>query len=472
MNAASSIAYELARRDLIQFSLLTMKNYSPSWHHRLLARKLEAVERGEIDRLMVFMPPRHGKSELVSVRFPAWCLGRNPDKRLICSSYSFPLARRFSRQVRENILSDRFGQVFPQCTLKSDVRAVDAWETTMGGGLISVGVGGSITGMGGDLIDIDDPIKNQEQAESAVYREKVKDWYRSTLYTRLEKGGRVIITLTRWHEDDLAGWLLEEMSQGGDQWDILSLPAVAEENEEYRQEGQALWPEKYNQESLCKMEKAVGSRVWNALYQQRPAPDSGDIFKREWWQFYDTAPVCDNYFQSWDMTFKDTDGSDFVVGQVWGVKGANRYLIDQIRGRMDFVSTVRAVEGLSAQYPQATAKYVEDKANGTAVISMLKSKIVGLIPVEPRGSKISRAYAVSPLIEAGNVWLKRGASYTGELIEECTSFPNGAHDDQVDAMTQALGVSGKKVEPAFAATGARTANNFNSFINKSALRGY
>lgn len=471
MNIASSIAYELARRDLIQFSLLTMKNYSPNWHHRLLARKLEAVERGEIDRLMVFMPPRHGKSELVSVRFPAWCLGRNPSNRMICSSYSFPLARRFSRQVRDNVLTDRFGVMFPECQLKSDVRAVDAWETTSGGGLISVGVGGSITGMGGDLIDIDDPIKNQEQAESAVYREKVKDWYRSTLYTRLERGGKVILTLTRWHEDDLAGWLLDEMNQGGDQWDVLCLPAVAEEDEQYREAGQALWSDKYNKDQLDKMQRAVGSRVWNALYQQRPAPDSGDIFKREWWRFYDTFPLCDYYFQSWDMTFKGTDCSDYVVGQVWGVKGTNRYLIDQVRGRMDFVASVQAVRNLSAQYPQAEAKYVEDKANGPAVINALHSEISGIIPVTPNGSKTARAYAVTPQIESGNVYLPRKKWVDG-LIEESTSFPNGAHDDQVDALTQALSQSGKRAVPSAGASGARTANNFNSFMNKSALRGY
>lgn len=469
----SDLAFEMARRNLIQFSILTMKSYAPNWHHRELARKLEAVERGDIKRLMVFMPPRHGKSELVSVRFPAWYLGKNPDKRVIGSSYSANLASKFGRQARDLLKDERYQLCFRNTRLKEDSKAADRWDIEGGGGYLAVGVGGSVTGFGGDIIMIDDPVKNQEDADSQTYREKVKDWYRSTLYTRLEKDGAIVLTLTRWHEDDLAGWLLEEMKNGGERWDIIDFPAIAEEDEKHRPLGAPLWEDKYSLSTLDKIKTAVGSRVWNALYQQRPAPDSGNIFKREWWRFYDHLPELDYMFQSWDMAFQGTDSSDYVVGQVWGVKGADRYLIDQFRSRMDFVATVKAVENMTAKYPGATAKYVEDKANGPAVISTLKGSIQGIIPVNPHASKTSRAYAVQPIIEAGNVWLKRGAQFTEQLIEEATVFPSGKHDDQVDAMTQALSQSGKRQTPSAAASGTiRQSTNFNNYVNKSGLKRY
>lgn len=468
----SDIAFEMARRDLIQFSILTMKKYAPNWHHRALARKLEDVESGRIKRLMVFMPPRHGKSELVSVRFPAWFLGRNPDKRVIGSSYSSELAVKFGRQARDILKDEKYQRCFPAISLKDDSKAANRWDVDGGGGYQAVGVGGSTTGFGGHLIMIDDPIKNMEEAQSETYRAKVKEWYQSTLYTRLEKEGAIVLTLTRWHEDDLAGWLLNEMANGGEQWDIISFPAVAEDDEEFRSQGQPLWEDKYNLEALIRMKTAVGSRVWNALYQQRPAPDSGAIFHREWWRFYDVLPQCDSFFQSWDFTFEDADTSDYVVGQVWGIKGADRYLVDQFRERMDFVASIRAIKNMSEKYPQATAKYIEKKANGAAIISALKSEIQGLIPVTPKESKTARAYAVSPIIEAGNVFLKRGAKFTEELIEEATVFPNGKHDDMVDAMTQALTHGGKHAVPAAATTGARQVNKLSGYVNKSQLKGY
>lgn len=472
MLSKHEIAFELARRRLIQFSILTNKKYMPSWHHRVLAHELEELVTGNNDRLIVTMPPRHGKSELVSVRFPAFFLGHNPHNRVISTSYSYPLARKFSRQVRQIALSDTFRTLFPACQIKPDVRSVDMWETVTDGGLISSGVGGAITGFGGDLINIDDPFKNSEQADSAVYREKVKEWYQSTLMTRLEKGGRIVVTMTRWHESDLVGWLLDEMLNGGDQWRTVNFPAIAEENEQYRQIGDPLWAEKYDLKDLERRKTAVGSRVWNALYQQRPAPSDGTIFHREWWQFYDVLPAGLRMYQSWDMTFKDSTGSDFVVGQVWGTDGVSYYLIDQIRERMDFTQTVKAFKALSSQYPEATAKYIEDKANGPAVISALKGSVQGLIPVTPKSSKTARAYAIQPILEAGNVFLRRGAKFTHELIEEAAYFPAGKHDDMVDALTQAISQGAKRAVPAAASTGQRQANKFLNYVNKTELSRY
>ena len=443
-------ALKLAKESLIPFTVMTYRNYKASWHHRLLAGRLMELERGDIDRLMVLMPPRHGKSELASIRFPAWFLGRHPENRVIATSYSARLAENFGRKVRDLVADPKFSLVFNGVGLSGKSKAADRWETSSGGGYVAAGVGGSITGMGGDLLIVDDPFKNQEDADSKNYRDKVWDWYQSTLYTRIEKGGKIVVILTRWHEDDLAGRLL---TSGAEKWELVSFPAIAEEDEEFRQTGAPLWKEKYGAQALSRIKQAVGTRVWNALYQQRPAPDDGAVFKKAWFRLYDVEPVFDYMVQSWDMTFSGGAASDYVVGQVWGVSGAARYLVDQVRGRMDFMSAVKALREMSVKYPQARAKYIEDKANGPAVISALKNEVQGLIPINPRGSKISRALAITPMLEAGNVFLKRGR-LANELIEEAALFPAGKHDDMVDAMTQALSSTEKRQVPSASFSGA------------------
>jgi predicted phage terminase large subunit-like protein len=443
-------ALKLARENLIPFCKLTYRGYEPNWHHRLLADKLTELEAGTDGRLMILMPPRHGKSELASVRFPAWFLGRHPTKRVIATSYSARLAENFGRKVRDIVADPKFRLTFGT-GLSGRSKAADRWETADGGGYVAAGVGGSITGMGGDLLIIDDPFKNQEDADSKNYRDKVWDWYQSTLYTRIEKGGRIVVILTRWHEDDLAGRLLNADRDG---WQVVSFPAIAEEDEVFRTVGEPLWAEKYDEDALAQIRSAVGSRVWNALYQQRPAPEDGAVFKKSWFRFYDAEPAFEQMVQSWDMTFSGGDGSDFVVGQVWGIRGTERYLVDQVRGRMDFMSALRALRMMTEKYPQARAKYIEDKANGPAVISALKNEIQGLIPVNPQGSKTARAIAVTPMLEAGNVYLKRGAKFSEELMDEAALFPGGKNDDMVDAMTQALSQTERRVKPSASFSGA------------------
>lgn len=445
---------ELARRHMSDFVLYVDNNYRMNWHHQLLCEYLDKLERKEIRRLMVFMPPRHGKSELVSRKFPAFLLGRKPDTSIISCSYAADLASRMNRDVQRLIDSLEYEKLFPDSRLfgknirstarGSFLRNSDIFEIVGHRGVYrSAGVGGGITGMGGEYIIIDDPIKNREEADSATYRDKVYDWYTSTLYTRLEKDGCILLTLTRWHEDDLAGRLLKASESGADQWTILELPAVCEfpkKPYDVRQEGEALWKWKYDEQALVKMKATVGSRDWAALYQQHPTPGEGGTFKREWWQFYRTLPDgLYDYVQSWDCTFKDAQSSDYVVGQVWARKGSSRYLLDQVRGRMSFTETLRAIRSLSAKWPQAIRKLVEDKANGTAVIDVLRKEIPGLIPVEPEGGKIVRANAVTAVAEAGNVYLPDPsiAPWVHDFVEEHAVFPNGANDDQVDAQTQA-----------------------------------
>lgn len=445
---------ELARRTMRDFVLYVDDNYRMNWHHRLLCDYLDKLARKEIRRLMVFMPPRHGKSELVSRKFPAYLLGRNPDTSIISCSYSADLASRMNRDVQRLIDSERYLELFPGTQLSNQhTRRFYETRYTRNNNMFEVvdkkgtyrssGVGGGITGMGGEYIIIDDPVKNREDADSATMREKVYDWYTSTLYTRLEKDGCILLTLTRWHEDDLAGKLLKAAQEGADQWTILELPAVCEyppKPYDVRQEGEALWKWKYDEEALEKMKVTVGSRDWAALYQQHPTPGEGGTFKREWWNYYKVLPDgLYDFVQSWDCTFKDAQSSDYVVGQVWARKGSSRYLLDQVRGRMSFTETLYSIRSLSAKWPQAVRKLVEDKANGTAVIDVLRKEIPGLIPVEPEGGKIVRANAVTAVAEAGNIYLPNPsiAPWVHDFVEEHAVFPNGANDDQVDAQTQA-----------------------------------
>ncbi len=392
-------------------------------------------------RLIVTEPPRHGKSLLISQYFPVWYLGNFPEHRIILTSYEADFASGWGRRARD-ILEEHGGGLFG-INVRQDSSAANRWDLAgHDGGMVTAGAGGPVTGKGGNCILIDDPFKNAQEANSETIRDRVWEWYQSTLYTRLEPDGVLIIIMTRWHEDDLVGRLLNPDYGPVEDWDIINLPAFAEDVDPLgREVGEPLWPERYGKAELLRIKDTVGNYWWNALYQQRPAPPEGNVIQRGWWQYYRQAPSrFDEVIQSWDMAFKDKETSDFVVGQVWGRKGADKYLLDQVRGRMDFPSTVRAVESLSAKWPQARAKLVEDTANGPAVIATLKRTVSGLIPVNPEGGKMARLQAVSPDIEAGNVYIPEPsiASWIHDYVEEFAAFPNGANDDQVDSTSQAL----------------------------------
>lgn len=421
---------------------LQFPNYVFSRHHLRIIDALERVERGEIKRLVITMPPRHGKSMIISEFFPAWYLGRNPNKSIITSSYGAELAEDFGRKVRNQILGQEWQAVFPNAHIDPSSKSSSRFNLTEGGAYYAVGVGGATTGRGANCLLIDDPVKDREQAESETIRRKIKDWYRSVAYTRLMENGAIIIVMTRWHEDDLVGWCLSEQSH--EQWQVLSLPAMAEEGDLLgRKVGEPLWPERFSLDELDNIKLTLGSRAWNALYQQRPVPEEGNIFKKDWVKYYlpkDLPQKFDKVVLSWDMTFKEGDSNDFVVGQAWGRHGADFYLLDQVRARMGFTDTLAAFRKMADKWPEAREKLVEDKANGPAVIDSLKHDISGIIPIEPDGSKTARAHAVTPMFEAGNVYLPHPecASWIGDYVSELVSFPTAAHDDQVDATTQAI----------------------------------
>lgn len=436
--------------------------YTHGAHTKYICSVLERLERGEIKRLMIFLPPRFSKSFTVTETFPSWFVGRDPSRRVIAIAYGDSLSKRYGKQNRSKI--EEYGGAIFGVKLQKGSETASNWKIeNHQGQMLSAGIGGPITGEGADLLIIDDPIKNRQEANSPTYREMVWNEWKSTFLTRLSPKGSVILILTRWHEDDLAGRLLSE--EPG-KWTVLALPCLAEDDDPLgRAPGAPLWPEYgFDEEWALSKKKEVGSYAWAALYQQRPAPLEGGIIKRWWWRFWRPAKVelppvslrgpdgvieveavplphrFDQVIQSWDMTFKDTKGSSYVAGQIWGRQAANKFLLDQVRDRMDFVRTVAAVENLTYRWPGARSKLIEDAANGPAVIATLRSRISGLIPIKPEGSKESRAHAISPEVESGNVYLPHPAvaPWVREFIEEATAFPNSAYKDQVDAMTQAL----------------------------------
>lgn len=448
---------ERDRRRLIDFTSRIFPKYETAHHIRILAEALEWAVKTPDARLIVTMPPRHSKSLHVSENLPAWFLGNNPDKRVIAASHTAALAYTFSRRVRNKFNDPRWP--FPTVRIAGDKAAVQAWDIDgRYGGYYAVGVGGAPTGSGGDLIVIDDPIRSAADADSQTVRDALWEWYQGTLRTRLEPGGSIVLTATRWHDDDLTGRLLVAQETGGEQWRHVHMPAI-EEN------GDALWPERWPVDALKRIQQAVGDRVWEAQYQGKPSVAEGNVFKRVWWRFWqhrdaDLPPVrikiadgeyheaevyelpaqLDTQIQSWDMAFKDTKSGSFVVGQVWGKASADVFLLDQVRDQMAFPETVDAVRSLSTSWPKTHEKYVEDKANGPAVVAQLQHEIAGLLPVSPEGGKESRANAVTWMVKAGNVYLPHPAyaPWVWDLIEEASNFPNAKHDDQVDALSQAL----------------------------------
>lgn len=411
-------------------------------------------------RLIVTLPPRHGKSLHVSEYLPAWYLGRHPDRRVIGAAHTQDLADEFSRRVRAKLAHPDWP--FPGVRIAGDASAVRRWsidETT--GSYFAVGVGGSPAGRGAELVIIDDPIKNAADAESPTVREAIWRWYREDIYTRLQPSGALIVCSTRWHHDDLTGRLLAAQEAGGEAWRHLHFPAIADDADG---QSTALWPAYWSLEHLEQRRTVLGPRAFESLYQGRPSREAGGVLKRHWWRYWhpagDPRPavvardergdavLCpceplpadfDAACQSWDMSFKLTESGSYVVGQVWWRVGADRYLLDQYRHRVDFPDAVLAVRALSAAHPRVATKLVENKANGPAVVSTLRRSVAGLVEVEPHGGKVARANAAAAVAASGNVYLPHPsiAPWIEAFVDECADFPYGEHDDQVDAFGQA-----------------------------------
>lgn len=426
-----------------------------------LAKAVEDVENGQSRNLVISMPPRMGKSTLASQYLQVWLLRQHPEWKIGMISHDSSLAVTWGRAVR------RFAENRPELGIRiaPDAGAAQEWETREHGGILARSVGGSITGRGFKVLLIDDPVKDFVTAHSEVFRKNLWEWWLSTAQTRLEPPSLTIVIGTRWHEDDFIGRLLSEDHEGDpNEWEVISFPALADEESDVL--GRALDEplispliDETPEESVQRWEKIkkdVGSYTWSALYQQKPSAPKGAIFDVGWWHYWTTDPrkVTEDghiilfdpndhsgtWVESWDCAFKDTKTSDFVVGQRWVRREAQIFLAQQVRGRWSFTKTLPQMETFSA--PWVAARLVEDKANGTAILDTMRRRLTGLIPINPREGKEARARAVSPLVEAGNVYLPHpsepGCEWVTDLIDETRNFPTGAHDDQVDAMSQAL----------------------------------
>lgn len=412
-------------------------------------RMLEGFEPLETQYIMLNVPPQHGKSMHITETFPSYFLGKFPDEGCIEVSYNSEFASKFGGKNKDKI--NLYGKELFNVSISRDANAKGEWEITDAetgkktrGGMIARGILSGITGSSlGDCIIIDDPIKTREEANSEVTREKQWDEWLYSIRSRIHPGAIVVIIMTRWHEDDLCGRLLNPTYAPVLPWIQINLPLACDEkhiNDEgnplNRRLGEPLWPDRYGYDFI--EETKVFASLYNALYQGRPTSQEGNMLKRDWWKYYDVLPPIASLLISVDAAFKDEDDSDYVVIQVWGKNQANMYLIDQTRARMNFPATIQTIRNMAKKYPEAHWKLVEDKANGSAIISTLQREIGGIIAVNPEGGKVARVNAVSAYIESGNTYIPRQSEWVHDFVEEAASFPKGTNDDQVDAMSQAL----------------------------------
>ncbi|TFH19573.1 MAG: terminase [Myxococcales bacterium] len=441
MSLAPDLLRRLERDDaagrLLAYAGLHHPGFLSPWHLELLAGRLEAVERGDLARLMVLMPPRHGKSLLASTMFPAWYLGRHPDRTVLFAAYASELARDFGRRVRNLVASDEHRATFPRCSISRDSSSTERFDLLAGGAYYAVGRGGSITGRGADVVLVDDPLKDRAEADSAAVRKSLHAWYSDVAYTRLQPGGAVIVINTRWHEDDLSGWLLEEHPEEG--WEVISLPAIAEADEEHRLEGEPLWPGRFPAPVLERIRGVLGGASFASLYQQRPAAVEGAIFKRAWWRTYTDVPAgIGRVVHSWDTAFKAGATNDYSACTIWGETPTEFVLLHAWRGRLEFPELCATAERFAEQW-QPSAVLVEDKASGQSLIqAMQRSTRLPVLAIKVTADKVSRANAITPLLEAGKVLLPASAGWLDDYLDELSTFPSSVHDDWTDATTMAL----------------------------------
>jgi len=442
-------------------------------HTDYLSDRFVAAVRGTSPRQIWNMPARHGKSLIGSQWGPTWALDTVPSIKLALTSYGDQLANENSAIVRDLLVSH--GDVLG-VRLKRDRRRIDRFVTDEGGGLIAAGVGSGLTGFGAHGIVVDDPFKNWQEAHSEARRLAIWNWYRAVVRLRLEQRddgtpGFIIIVMTRWHEDDLTGRLLEAAEEEGEEWEHVFLPAIAEDDDLLgRAPGEALAPALYDIDALVARAGVLGSYLTAGMEQQHPAPEEGTDIMRGWWKWYDAPPPrYDDALTSWDMKLKDKETGDYVVGQAWGRTGSDFWGIDQLRGQYNFATTKAAIALMHVRHPWIKRHVIENTGNGPEVIDQLRRPMkdyivspeiqgalgmtddearrvervmrrgmTGIVPENPKGDKRARMRAQTPYIEAGNVHLPENKPWADALVTESALFPNGSHDDQVDACSQAL----------------------------------
>jgi predicted phage terminase large subunit-like protein len=438
--------------DLIEFCKVMQPDYLVGKHHRLLADMLMSIERGDKDRICVNIPPRHGKSQLVSIMFPAWFLGRNPDKKVMMVSHTTDLAVDFGRKVRNLIATDAYKDIFPTVSLAQDSKSAGRWNTNAKGEYYACGIGSALAGRGADLLLVDDPHSEQDviNGNFEVF-EKAYEWFTYGARTRLMPGGRVAIIQTRWHMDDLTGRVTKDMAQQerADQYEVVEFPAILEVND--KKTGKAvekpLWPEFFDLEALLRTKASMPNFQWNAQYQQQPTAEEASIVKREWWNTWgkELPPHCEYIIMSLDAAAETHNRADFTALTTWGVffneetDAYNIILLNSIKDRYEFPELKKlAMEQYSEWDPDSFI--VEKKSAGTALYQEMRRMglpVSEFTPHRGSGDKMARLNSVADIVASGMVWVPP-TRWAEEVIEEIAGFPFMSHDDLVDSTVMAL----------------------------------
>jgi len=438
---------ESSRTEFLTFVKRMWPAFIGGKHHEVMAESFERVAKGELKRLIINMPPRHTKSEFASYLFPAWYLGKYPEKKVIQTAHTAELAVGFGRKVRNLINQEDFQEIFPGIELSTDSKAAGRWNTNKKGDYFAIGVGGAVTGKGADVLIIDDPHSEQDAAVGAYNPEvydKVYEWYTSGPRQRLQPGGAIIVVMTRWSTRDLTGQIVKSSIQreGADEWEVIELPAIMPS-------GSPLWPEFWPIEQLDSLKAELPVSKWSAQYQQDPTSEEGALIKREWWQEWesDSPPACDAIIQSWDTAFLKTQRADYSACTTWGIfqhpndngeSVPNLILLDAFKEKLEFPDLKRAAYEKYWEF-EPDQMIVEAKAAGSPLIFELRAMGIPVTEFTPsRGQdKIARVNAVSDLFASGVIWCP-ATRWAEEVVEECAAFPAGDNDDLVDSTTQAL----------------------------------
>jgi predicted phage terminase large subunit-like protein len=457
---------EQSKNDFLTFVKLMapsiVSDFKMGSHIKVISNKLKELEEGKIKRLMVFLPPRSSKSVLCSKLFPAWYIGRHPEHEILTVSHSDQLSSDFGRSVRDVVSTEEFQKIFRGVQLRSDVRAAGKWKTNQGGMYYAAGVRSQIAGRGAHVAILDD-VMSEEDSYSDAGRRYIKEWYPAGLRTRIMPNGAILIINTRYHYDDLCGWLLKQEENAGDYeiipWDVVKIPAWLDEEAAELLDlpvGGSYFPE-WKPDSVLRIDEheikaSNGSRYWNSLYMQDPTPEEGGLIKKKWLQHWeeDEPPSCEFVIQTYDTAFSTRTTADFSVIQTWGIfylydqddSGYENYvahliLLGNVKGRFEYPELRKLAQKLYADNKPDVCM-VEKKASGQSLIQDMRRAGLPVMEYTPDRDKVSRVYAASPIMEAGRVWIPTNKKWSEDLIEELIRFPNAAHDDQVDAMTMAI----------------------------------
>jgi predicted phage terminase large subunit-like protein len=435
---------ELSQTRFIKFVEAVWPSFISGRHHQRMADAFERVANGTCKRLIINMPPRHTKSEFASYLLPAWFLGKFPGKKVIQCSNTGELAVGFGRKVRNLVDSDVYHDIFPELTLQADSKAAGRWNTSKGGDYFAIGVGGTVTGKGADVLIIDDPHSEQEAKQAASTPEifdSVYEWYTSGPRQRLQPGGAIVIVMTRWALRDLTGQVIRSAAQrAGEDWEVIEFPAIMPS-------GNPLWPEFWSLQELEALREELPNSKWQAQYQQNPVGNESAIIKRDWWKWWekDNPPNCDYILQTWDTAFEKTQRADYSAGTTWGVwtndednSTPNIILLGTYKKRAEYPELKKDVLREYNEY-EPDGVLIEKKASGAPLIYELRAMGIPVQEFTPgKGQdKIARLNAVSDIIASGKVWVPR-TRWAEELVDEVAAFPSGEHDDLVDATTLAL----------------------------------